>query len=71
MNRLTLCLCVALTALSISACDRKTPSSPPTPTSNTKQPDAISPAPVRPGDATTPAVPGPGNQPPMPDVNKK
>jgi hypothetical protein len=70
MKRLILCLCIALSALSLTACNRdKSPTSPPTPTS--KQPDAISPAPVRPGDSTSPAVPGPGSQPPMPDVNKK
>lgn len=71
MNRFFLSLCIALTALTVTACDRKTPTSPPTPTSNAKQPDAINPAPVRPGDSTTPAVPGPANQPPMPETGKK
>ena len=69
MKRLMLCFYIALSMLVLAACDRKSPASPPTPTS--KQPDAISPAPVRPGDPTTPAVPGPGTQPPMPDANKK
>jgi hypothetical protein len=68
MKQLSLIIFAGLTALTLSACDRDK-AGPPTPTS---KPDTITPAPVRPGDATTPAVPGPNsNQPPMPDVNKK
>lgn len=69
MKRLITGILVASTLFGIAACDRKTPASPPTPTS--KQPDSMSPAPVRPGDPSTPAVPGPGTQPPMPDAGKK
>ncbi len=67
MKRLNIYLCIALATVVLSACDRD--KSPPTP--KAKQVDSISPAPVRPGDPSTPAVPGPGSQPPMPEVNKK
>jgi hypothetical protein len=68
MKQLLISICIAVTTLSLTACNRDT-TSPTAP--KTKQADSISPAPVRPGDSTTPAVPGPGAQPPMPDVNKK
>jgi hypothetical protein len=66
MTRLALCTCIVLTALSLSACNRDKASTP------TSKPDTITPAPVRPNDATSPTVPGPSTTPtPTPDVNKK
>ena len=68
MNRLAICTCIAVTALSLSACNRDK-ATPPTPTT---KPDTITPAPVRPADKTSPAVPGPSTTPtPMPDAEKK
>ena len=68
MNRLAICTFIALTALSLSGCNRDK-SAPPTPTT---KPDTITPAPVRPGDKTSPAVPGPSTTPtPAPDPDKK
>ena len=57
-----------LLASSLVACNRE----PSTPARATPKPDTITPAPVRPGDPTTPAVPGPAaTTSQMPDAARK
>ena len=82
MKRLTVTTCAVLLALSFAGCNRDKPATEGSSSSSNSgtsmnrsagnsQPDTILPAPVRPGDPSTPAVPGSNETTPMPSTNPK